>query len=612
MASVQRDIEELERNLLMRSVDALADDRSLCVDCGRTPLTGEHVHLYERRPGANPDMVCELCRSCAARHRSRASSCATPSTARPCASPSARPERRGRRDAVARKHAATRLRPAVDPLTVSIVVSAPREQVFDYLQDIANHPEFTDHYLVDWHLTRIDSVGVGAGARFRVKAPVNRFNWADVTFAEVERPRRIVEVGRTGKNNRIRTIGVYELDPAAGGATRVSFTLQTAPAKLSDRLMEAFGARGWMRRKNRRALQPAARDPRGGLRPTPRAAAGAARHRRRRVDCRAHETARCASCLLAAWPCCAALALGACGDSHTKVTTGTYAGESGQNAPYLNVGPLIYQVQLSRELNPDNSEDAGYLEGLTAAQRKLRTGPGVVRASSCRSTTTPKHRTWRRIRKRSRSPTLRPTCTARSCPTQTNSYAYRGGFVPGKSQIPALEHDRCLRPHAGRAAALQDQVFSLDNRPLEVKFVDPLERLRRPLRPSSTSSHTASSRLRRVCSAASSTSRATGAAVAPPAPSLTSITHDGDARVHGRGEGREPGVGVARLRIRRLAACGRRFALFGFLLRRFFGSGACRRVFSSAVPVLPATTTPGSPRQCRCPRAPPRSSGGAP
>ena len=71
------------------------------------------------------------------------------------------------------------------PVTVSIHVGAPREQVFEYLQDIANHPQFTDHFLVDWHLTRIDSVGLGAGARFRVKAPRNRFSWADVTFVEV-------------------------------------------------------------------------------------------------------------------------------------------------------------------------------------------------------------------------------------------------------------------------------------------------------------------------------------------------------------------------------------------------------------------------------------------
>jgi len=143
----------------------------------------------------------------------------------------------------------------MDPVSVSIVISAPPERVFDYLQDIANHPQFTDHYLVDWHLTRIDSVGRGAGARFRVKAPGNRFSWADVTFAEVERPHRIVEVGRTGKNNRIRTLGVYELAPAAGGSTRVRFTLETVPATLSDRLMEGLGARGWLKRKNERAMR---------------------------------------------------------------------------------------------------------------------------------------------------------------------------------------------------------------------------------------------------------------------------------------------------------------------------------------------------------------------
>src|ERR1700731_3915695 len=66
--------------------------------------------------------------------------------------------------------------------------------------------------------------------------------------------------------------------------------------------------------------------------------------------------------------------LGACGESHSKVTTGTYAGESGQNAPYLDVGPLVYEVQQSRELNPTNSEDQAYLKGLGAAQAKLEAG----------------------------------------------------------------------------------------------------------------------------------------------------------------------------------------------------------------------------------------------
>jgi uncharacterized protein YndB with AHSA1/START domain len=143
----------------------------------------------------------------------------------------------------------------VGPLTVSTVVSAPRELVFDYLQDIANHAEFTDHYLVDWRLTRIDSVGRGAGARFRVKAPFNRFSWADVTLSDVGRPHRIVEVGRTGKNNRIRTLGVFELSPATATATRVEFTLQTIPATRTDRLLESLGARRWTRRKSERAMR---------------------------------------------------------------------------------------------------------------------------------------------------------------------------------------------------------------------------------------------------------------------------------------------------------------------------------------------------------------------
>ena len=142
----------------------------------------------------------------------------------------------------------------MDPFTVTTTIAAPREQVFEYLADIANHAEFTDHYLVDWHLTREDPVGRGAGARFRVKAPLNRFSWADVTFVEVDHPHRIVELGRTGKSNRIRTVGIWEVTAGHAGTTHVEFTLETEPAMLSDRLAEALGQRRWLARKNRRAL----------------------------------------------------------------------------------------------------------------------------------------------------------------------------------------------------------------------------------------------------------------------------------------------------------------------------------------------------------------------
>ena len=143
----------------------------------------------------------------------------------------------------------------MEPFTVSTTISRPREQVYEYLSDIANHAEFTDHYLVDWHLTREESVGQGAGARFRIKAPMNRFAWADVTFVEMQPPFRIVERGRGGKYNRIRMLGTYTLSPGPSETTRLEFTYETEPALLSDKLMESLGGRSWARRKAAKSLR---------------------------------------------------------------------------------------------------------------------------------------------------------------------------------------------------------------------------------------------------------------------------------------------------------------------------------------------------------------------
>jgi uncharacterized protein YndB with AHSA1/START domain len=144
----------------------------------------------------------------------------------------------------------------MDPVTVSTNIARPREEVFDYLADVANHPEFTDHFLVDWRLTREDSYGQGAGGRFRVKQRLNRFGHADLTLSEVDRPRLIVARGKGGKFNRQRTVAVWELEPAAGGETRVTFTVETLPGEPTDRVMEVvLGARRFARRRWGRALR---------------------------------------------------------------------------------------------------------------------------------------------------------------------------------------------------------------------------------------------------------------------------------------------------------------------------------------------------------------------
>jgi hypothetical protein len=172
----------------------------------------------------------------------------------------------------------------------------------------------------------------------------------------------------------------------------------------------------------------------------------------------------------------AALALSACGNSETKVTTGTYAGESGQNAPYLNVGPLVYEVQLSRELNPANVEDAAYLQGLTPLQRKLLPGQEwfAVFIQVYNHSSVPhlgaNSITISDTQNNFYSPIL---------PDQTNQFAYRGGFIPAESQIPVASSIAANGGTQGALLLYKIRVVSLDNRPLTIHIVDPKDTTQR-------------------------------------------------------------------------------------------------------------------------------------
>ncbi|MHB8240856.1 MAG: hypothetical protein ACYDHN_02590 [Solirubrobacteraceae bacterium] len=168
----------------------------------------------------------------------------------------------------------------------------------------------------------------------------------------------------------------------------------------------------------------------------------------------------------------AVLVLGACGDSHTKVTTGTYAGESGQNAPYLDVGPLKYEVQLSRELNPTNAEDAAYLQGLGAAESKLEPGQEwfAVFVQVYNDTSTPIQSASELTITDTQGNAYTPLV-----PSQVNPYAYRPSLVPAKGQLPIPDATADLGPSQGALLLYKIQTVSLDNRPLELKIVDPTD-----------------------------------------------------------------------------------------------------------------------------------------
>src|ERR671933_2171947 len=137
-------------------------------------------------------------------------------------------------------------------VTVITTIRRPRERVFDFLDDLARHEAFTDHFLVDWTLTRERSTGVGAGARMRAKG-AGRHPWITIRVVESVRPERTVEEGRGGKGGRRRTRGVYELAEEPDGATRVCFTNAFEPAGPLEWLQAPL-AREYLRRQNARAL----------------------------------------------------------------------------------------------------------------------------------------------------------------------------------------------------------------------------------------------------------------------------------------------------------------------------------------------------------------------
>jgi uncharacterized protein YndB with AHSA1/START domain len=142
----------------------------------------------------------------------------------------------------------------MDPFSLETTVARPRGEVFEYLMDVANHSEFTDHFLADWRMTREETYGLGAGGRYRAELPFARFPWGDSSIVEVDPGRRIVLAGRMGKFNRIRTLVLLELSDSATG-TRVEATVQTFPQKLSDSFLESLGQRRAMKRGWRRALR---------------------------------------------------------------------------------------------------------------------------------------------------------------------------------------------------------------------------------------------------------------------------------------------------------------------------------------------------------------------
>lgn len=135
-------------------------------------------------------------------------------------------------------------------VSVNVFISAPREQIYDFVADLAARPAFIDHYLRDLRLARVNSSGKGAAARFVIKPPF-REERGELAIVEADRPRRIVEQGRLGRLGRSRFVAVYEFTNESGG-TRVELSTLSDPVGF-DRVRQA-GVHRWIRRQTKTSL----------------------------------------------------------------------------------------------------------------------------------------------------------------------------------------------------------------------------------------------------------------------------------------------------------------------------------------------------------------------
>jgi uncharacterized protein YndB with AHSA1/START domain len=122
------------------------------------------------------------------------------------------------------------------PVSASVPIDAPRGRVFDFLCDFANRPAFLGRFVSEYRLQRLDSSGVGAGARFRI---AEDGLWVETVIEELEWPHRIIEGGRAGRLGRIPVYTAWELTEGAGpGSCEVRVTFWTEPATAIDRMRD--------------------------------------------------------------------------------------------------------------------------------------------------------------------------------------------------------------------------------------------------------------------------------------------------------------------------------------------------------------------------------------
>jgi hypothetical protein len=155
----------------------------------------------------------------------------------------------------------------------------------------------------------------------------------------------------------------------------------------------------------------------------------------------------------------AAAALSACGNRHDVKTHGETEGA------YLDVGPLQYQVQMSRQLNPKDTEDKAYFVGVPDPEGQVNPQETWFAVFV---------KVWNRTERTHRAAPhfeVEDTEGTHYEPIEVepaNVFAYRPGLIPPSGTLPPRDSIANQSPIGGAMLLYKLPLDALANRPLDL------------------------------------------------------------------------------------------------------------------------------------------------
>jgi hypothetical protein len=138
-----------------------------------------------------------------------------------------------------------------DPVTVSVEVGRPRQQVFDYVDVVANQEVWRKNLYKDWRFEG-PGRGVGAIARATPDAPTSNER-IEIKVVASQAPEKIVEEIESAHGKR-QTTETYRFTEVGEGRTRIELEFLWRKVPKSERIAP-FVSRAFMARAQGKSLK---------------------------------------------------------------------------------------------------------------------------------------------------------------------------------------------------------------------------------------------------------------------------------------------------------------------------------------------------------------------